>query len=185
MGSAVLTKEDLPHYTYDDYVKWEGRWEIINGIPYAMAPVPTIRHQEISSNINGQLYRLLKDCRNCTALLPVDWQISEDTVVQPDNLVVCEEVPDSRRLFIPPALIFEVLSQATEKKDRGLKFELYREAGVKYYGIVDPAARSADVFALQGGKYKKMKFYPDGKVVFDLGPCFIPFDFNEVLDIYE
>ena len=184
MPLAVLTKEDLPHYTYDDYVQWEGRWEIINGIPYAMAPAPGIKHQEISSNINGQLYRLLKDCRNCTALLPVDWQISEDTVVQPDNLVICDEIPDNRKLLMPPVLVFEVLSPATEKKDRGLKFELYRGAGVKYYCIVDPAGKSAAAYALRDGKYKKMEFYPEGKVVFDLGPCFIHFDFNEVLDIY-
>jgi len=185
MGSEVLTKEDLPHYTYDDYVQWEGRWEIINGIRYAMVPAPTIKHQQTSGNIAGQLYRLLKDCRNCTALLPVDWQISEDTVVQPDNLVVCDEVPDIQRLLIPPVLVFEVVAQATEKKDRVLKFELYREAAVKYYCIVDPAANSAEAFVLRGGKYKKMDFYPDGKVVFDLGPCFIPFDFHEVLENYE
>jgi hypothetical protein len=23
--------EDLSHYTYDDYVQWEGRWELICG----------------------------------------------------------------------------------------------------------------------------------------------------------
>ncbi len=24
----------LPHYTYEDYCHWEGRWELIDGIPY-------------------------------------------------------------------------------------------------------------------------------------------------------
>ena len=184
MGLAVLTKEDLPHYTYDDYIKWEGRWEIIKGIRCAMVPAATIKHQEISARINGQLYRLLQDCRRCTPLLPVDWQIGEDTVVQPDNLVVCEEIPADRKLSIPPVLVFEVISPETEKKDRDLKFDLYREAEVKYYCIVDPVGKSADVYALQGDKYKEMEFFPEGKVVFDLGPCFIHFDFNEVLDIY-
>jgi hypothetical protein len=27
MGVTALKREDLPHYTYDDYVQWEGRWE--------------------------------------------------------------------------------------------------------------------------------------------------------------
>lgn len=48
MGSAALALkiEDLPHYTYDDYAQWEGRWEIIEGVPYAMSPAPTIKHQQ-------------------------------------------------------------------------------------------------------------------------------------------
>jgi hypothetical protein len=34
MGLRALKMEDLPHYTYDDYAQWEGRWEIISGVPY-------------------------------------------------------------------------------------------------------------------------------------------------------
>lgn len=43
MRVSTLKIEDLPHYTYDDYVTWEGRWELIQGIPYAMTPAPVIR----------------------------------------------------------------------------------------------------------------------------------------------
>jgi len=32
--------EDLPHYTYDNYVQWEGRLELICGVPHAMSPSP-------------------------------------------------------------------------------------------------------------------------------------------------
>jgi hypothetical protein len=31
----------LPHYTYEDYCHWEGRWEVIDGISYAMIPAPS------------------------------------------------------------------------------------------------------------------------------------------------
>jgi hypothetical protein len=91
MSTAVLQMEDLPHYTYDDYIQWEGKWEIINGIPYSMVPAPVKKHQWISSEIVWQLKEQLKDCPKCEVLLPVDWPISEDTVVQPDLLVVCDE----------------------------------------------------------------------------------------------
>jgi hypothetical protein len=47
MGITALRIEDLPHYTYDDYVQWEGNWEIINGIPYAMSPAPSKKHQQL------------------------------------------------------------------------------------------------------------------------------------------
>jgi hypothetical protein len=30
----------LPHYTYRDYLHWEGKWEVIDGIPNAMSPAP-------------------------------------------------------------------------------------------------------------------------------------------------
>ena len=37
-------------YTYDDYVKWEGDWELIDGRPLAMAPAPveSIRVWQVS-----------------------------------------------------------------------------------------------------------------------------------------
>ena len=53
MVISALRIEDLPHYTYDDYVQWEGRWELINGIPYAMTPAPSVKHQLISQNIGA------------------------------------------------------------------------------------------------------------------------------------
>ena len=94
MGLPALKIEDLPHYNYYDYSKWEGKWELIKGIPYAMTPAPVIKHQRLNSKIDRYLGELLKKCEKCEALLPVDWVIEEDTVVQPDNLVVCSENKD-------------------------------------------------------------------------------------------
>ncbi|MBI4377702.1 MAG: hypothetical protein HY578_01250 [Nitrospinae bacterium] len=48
----------IPRYTYNDYVKWEGRWELIEGMAYAMVPSPTIGHQLIGKNILIQLVEL-------------------------------------------------------------------------------------------------------------------------------
>jgi hypothetical protein len=73
MGAKALRNEDLPQYTYEDYVQWEGRWELIQGIPYAMTPAPSIGHQVISSRINWQLRNLLQDCCRCEVLPPVSW----------------------------------------------------------------------------------------------------------------
>ncbi|MCP5054464.1 MAG: Uma2 family endonuclease, partial [bacterium] len=102
MSAVTLKSADLPHYTYDDYAQWEGRWELIRGIPYAMTPAPVIRHQEISVNIIWQLKERLKECNTCSVLLPVDWQVAEDTVVQPDVLVVCGENTGITKLEITP-----------------------------------------------------------------------------------
>ena len=36
MGAVKL--EDV-YYTYEDYRQWKGDWELIDGVPFAMAPV--------------------------------------------------------------------------------------------------------------------------------------------------
>ena len=178
MSAVALQMEDLPHYTYDDYIQWEGSWELIRGIPFAMTPAPAIKHQDICVEIVFQLKSLLIDCPKYKVLLPVDWQITEDTVVQPDVLVVCADPGDleGEKLEIPPVLVFEVLSPSTIRKDRILKYQLYEQAGVKYYCIVDPGTKSADVFALQKEKYHETGVFKDGKMHFDLGPCKIQLD---------
>ena len=51
----------LPYYTYDDYCNWEGRWELIDGIPFAMSPAPSLRHQWLSANIISELRTAIKN----------------------------------------------------------------------------------------------------------------------------
>ena len=69
-GGIMLAykNEYLPNYTYDDYKQWEGDWELIYGVPYAMSPAPNITHQEINLNIGYELKSKLKACKNCKAL---------------------------------------------------------------------------------------------------------------------
>jgi Uma2 family endonuclease len=186
MGLVALKNEDLPHYTYDDYVQWEGRWEIINGIPYAMYPAPSKKHQRVSLNIARQLESLLESnsCANCTTYLPIDWVIAEDIVVQPDVLVVCGDNPEETRLTITPVLVFEIVSPTTAQKDKVLKYRLYEHAGVKYYCIVDPVSKSAEIYSLDYNekKYREMEDFHEGKIIFDLGNegCRIAFDFSKI-----
>lgn len=171
--------EDLPHYTYDDYLQWEGCWELIHGIPYAMSPSPGILHQSISTNIAWQLKQQLMTCNECQALLPVDWKIDEDTTVQPDNLVVCGN-PTGNYLTEAPVLIFEILSHSTEKKDKITKFRLYEKEGVRYYIIIDPKEKLATIYHLNGGRYIKSMDATEESCDFDLGKCRIAFDFAKI-----
>ncbi|OGW00572.1 MAG: hypothetical protein A2889_07485 [Nitrospinae bacterium RIFCSPLOWO2_01_FULL_39_10] len=169
----------IPRYTYNDYVKWEGRWELIEGMPYAMTPSPVFKHQVVSNNINIQLSKLLEGCRKCKALLPLDWKIDDDTVLQPDNSVVCEEV-EGDYLIRPPIMIFEILSPATAFKDRNIKYKIYESQGVKYYIMVDIDAKVAEVFELINGSYKKLKDAQRNIIAFDLDNCRIDFDFGKI-----
>lgn len=180
MGLVARNEEYFPHYTYDDYCQWQGKWEIISGIAYAMTPAPSVVHQSVSQRIAGQLFQLLEECDRCHALLPVDWQVAEDTVVQPDHLVVCGETPRGIKLTVTPVLIFEILSDSTRKKDKNLKYQLYEAAGVLYYCLVDPAIRKAELYKLKDGRYESLGEFSNESIRLNLEQCEIFFDFKKI-----
>jgi len=179
---GALRLDEIPYYTYDDYKIWKGRWELIYGVAYAMSPAPMIKHQSISSKIARQLEEIFGDCKKCQALLPVDWKIAEDTIVQPDNLVICDEPTDKAYISKAPKIIFEVLSKSTAKKDLTTKFKLYEKEGVKYYITVNPDDEVAKVYELKDGIYIKMVDAVSDKVEFNLKECDeeLVFDFSKI-----
>jgi len=170
MGT-LRVKDIYPRYTYDDYIHWKDRWELIDGIPYAMSPAPILKHQSNTSKINYQLYDLFKDCDVCEVFQPVDWKIGEDTVVQPDNLVICHKQKNEKYLVKPPVIIFEVLSKSTAKKDMTIKFDLYELEGVKYYFVVEPNEEVVKAYELKDGKYVKMGNFSDEKIKLKVKKC--------------
>lgn len=60
------------------------------------------------------------------------------------------------------------------------KYQLYENAGVKYYCIVDPETDCAEIFVLQKEKYKKDKGGGADGIGLDLGPCQIKLDFKKI-----
>ncbi len=153
MSSAVKI---LPHYTYEEYCLWEGRWELIEGIPYAMSPAPSPRHQWISSNIKYELNDAIKKatCKKCKVYDFIDIKVSDDTVLQPDAVVVCKEI-NKPYLDFPAALVVEVLSPATAMKDRNNKFYIYQSYNIPYYLIIDVDKNLVEVYHLkESGRYE-------------------------------
>jgi Uma2 family endonuclease len=156
MSSAIKI---LPHYTYEEYCQWEGRWEIIEGIPYAMSPAPNPRHQWISSNIKYEIKDAIKKsgCKNCKVYDFIDIKVSEDTVLQPDAVVVCEEITKAF-LDFPAALVVEVLSPSTAMKDRNNKFTIYQSQKIPYFIIIDVEKDEIEIYHLkEDGKYQLEK----------------------------
>ncbi len=157
----------LPHYTYEDYLHWEGRWELIDGIPFAMSPSPNMKHQWIAANIMGELRNALKNaqCKNCKVYDFVDIKITENTIVQPDCSVICKPTKKNY-LDFPPSLVVEILSPSTALKDRHTKFSLYENFGIKYYLIVDEEKNEVEIYSLQNSKYKLQENPPEIPFVF-------------------
>jgi len=182
---AAIDYDAFRHYSYDDYKEWEGRWELIDGIPYAMAPAPYPEHQRIAFKIAKELDANL-ECSDkaCEVYLsPVDWKIDEATVVQPDVVIFYERSTGQYFSKTPP-LVVEVLSKATALKDLTTKKELYRRNGVKYYLIADPESRTAELYELDGENYRRIaRCNRESHCEFDLREsCRSAIDFARVFD---
>lgn len=109
------TARTLPNYTYLEYAKWDGRWEIIDGIPHAMTPMPSPRQQAISGHIHAAfLHSLMKStCSQYTVYQPIDVKINDHTVVNPDLLIACEPI-HGQYIDFAPDLVVEILSPSTD-----------------------------------------------------------------------
>jgi Uma2 family endonuclease len=135
------------------------RAEIIDGEIYMMAP-PTRFHQDISGELHGQLWAFLKGkpCKVYPApfgvrLFPKD-NLSDDTVVEPDIVVVCDHSKlDDRGCNGAPDLVIESVSPSNPQRDRIVKFRKYLAAGVREYWVVDPGQKTVEVHILNSGQY--------------------------------
>jgi Uma2 family endonuclease len=134
----------IPHYTLADFRMWEGRWELIDGLPIAMTPSPFGHHERIISRLSFeiQLQHRSGKCQ-CEVYTSLDWIISEDTIVRPDLMVICGEQP-KYHLEEAPALVVEVLSDSTKGRDLVVKRALYNENGVPHYLIIDPENKTIE-----------------------------------------
>ena len=161
--SDALKKE--VRYTYADYCSWpEGeRWELIDGVAYAMAPAPSQTHQTVFGVIFTQLHNYLKGkpCKVFSAPFDVRLNVNsaDDTVVQPDILVVCDESKlDGKGVVGAPNLVIEILSPSSMRHDFITKKMLYQRAGVREYWIVDPESKTVTANVLRSGRYMSLLY---------------------------
>ena len=145
----------IEYYSYNDYIQWEGNWELIYGYPLMMAPSPMITHQAIANMIAFELTHSIYECEECLILSEQDWKISDDTIVKPDVVLICNE-PHGAYITKPPKVVVEILSKSTARRDETTKFELYEREKVLYYVIVYPNDLKAKVYKLENNKYEKV-----------------------------
>ena len=172
----------LPHYTYNDYCLWEGNWELIDGIPYAMSPAPTMKHQLVNSNLISLFNVALKrGCGKCKVYMPIDWKVKEDTILQPDVSIVCGD-GNKKFLDYPPVLVAEILSPSTALKDRNLKKEIYASQAVKYYLILDPAFNKLEIYEYINGGYSPIAVSPTNFTFTFEADCTAEVNFEDIWD---
>jgi len=165
-GFTMSHPKDNEHYTYADYCSWDDgkRWELHEGIAYAMTG-PLTEHQRISLQLSLILGAFLRG-KSCTLFVaPYDVRLNpldgDDTVVQPDLLVVCDKSKITDKCCVGvPDFIIEIISPSTVRHDRLRKFNMYLKAGVREYWIIDPESKTAQVCELKDGQYI-MNVYDD------------------------
>jgi Uma2 family endonuclease len=172
---AIVTRlsdlDLIKEYTYSDYLLWQfkDRVELIKGYIRKMSPAPNTQHQRISQNISGRFYEIFKKqtCSLFTApfdvRLPLLSAKKNTTIVQPDICIICDENKlDKKGCNGAPDLIVEILSPKNSKHDLHTKFNLYQEAGVKEYWMVEPEERLVLVYTLLHNKYIGLKPFVEG-----------------------
>ncbi|MEK6747942.1 MAG: Uma2 family endonuclease [Pseudomonadota bacterium] len=162
----ALAHRDQHQHTYGEYRTWpeEARYELIDGLAYAMAPAPSIAHQDIVGEVFRQIANALENSRCRPFVAPVDVRLPKarekdeqiDTVVQPDILVVCDASKiDAKGVRGAPDWIIEVLSPATATHDHIAKRRIYERHGVREYWLVHPTDRMVTIYRLDNNSYGK------------------------------
>ena len=174
----------IEYYTYDDYKNWDGDWELIDGIAYAMAPSPMITHQAIAGGIIGELFTSTKECKKCLVVVEQDWKIDEVTVLKPDISLICDE-PNDAYITKVPLIVVEIVSKSTAKRDEKYKFEIYKDERVPYYVLVYPNELKAKIYKLEENRYIKQGDFSFEVYDFNELACKASIDFESVFEKFR
>ncbi len=141
--------------TYDDFVQFPDdgkRHEIIDG-EHHVTPSPNLRHQQLVGRLFFEIATYLKAHPRAgeVFLSPLDVVLSHRDVVEPDLLFVAGDqaaIMTEKNIQGPPALVVEVLSRSTRKRDAQTKRRLFERTGVREYWLVDPELDAVQIFRL-------------------------------------
>lgn len=153
-------------YSYADYLTWQfqEKLELIKGKIFKMSPAPSTNHQRISRKLTGFMIYAFKNHSCELFIAPFDVRLLDKkksaldkeihTVVQPDLCVICDEAKiDERGGIGAPDLVIEILSPGNSNKEMKYKFDLYQEAGVLEYWIVNPADKTFFIYVLKDNQF--------------------------------
>lgn len=131
-AAGPLTYDDLRGFPDSGH-----RFELIRGT-LIVTPGPAFGHQNAQTRLLFILDRLLP-AGVVVLPAPFDWRIADDTLFQPDLVVIPDDL-DIRvnKVTDPPTLAVEILSPSTKHYDRGLKMLAYAEFGLEHFWLVDP-----------------------------------------------
>jgi Uma2 family endonuclease len=164
MAAPVYYTADMVRALPDD----GNRYETVHG-ELLVTPAPRPLHQVVLERVRGAVWSYLAHYPVGMMLsAPADLSWAPDILVQPDLFVV--DLEEARTLdwahMKTLLLAVEVLSPSTARYDRFTKRRLYQEVGVAQYWIMDPQARSVEVWtpkdAFPGTEETRLIWRPAG-----------------------
>ena len=156
--------EALAHaniYTEEDYYNLPEnvRAELIDGQIYYMS-APSRIHQEILMFLSKTIANYIDSKKGPCKVYPAPFAVklfSDDdkNVVEPDISVICDpnKLTD-RGCTGAPDWIVEITSPSNSSHDYIRKLNLYADAGVREYWIVDPISKKIFVYHLEETDFK-------------------------------
>lgn len=148
-------------YTEEDYYNLpeDVRAELLNGQIYYMA-VPSRIHQKILNFLNTEINLYIRSKKGSCEVYPAPFAVKlsaddDKTIVEPDISVICDlDKLTDRGCTGAPDWIIEIISPNTSSHDYMRKLNLYMDAGVREYWIVDPLKASVYVYHLEETKFE-------------------------------
>ena len=166
--------ESLAHaniYTEDDYYNLPEnvRAELIDGQIYYMS-APSRIHQEILGFIFKKIAYYIDQKKGPCKVYPAPFAVKlffEDdrNVVEPDISVICDpnKLTD-RGCTGAPDWIVEIVSPSNSSHDYIRKLNLYADAGVREYWIVNPQKETIFVYHLEETKFEAAAYTFQDKI---------------------
>lgn len=163
---STMAEKSLENYSIADYLvidnQSDTKNEYFNGVIIGMAG-GTLNHGIIGNNINTAINNGLRaNEKKCTAINgDVKIYIEKaNSIVYPDGMVICGAIKTAeldQNSVTNPILIVEVLSQSTERNDRGSKFHKYCSLpSFREYVLIDQYQPVIDILYRSEEKYWKM-----------------------------
>ena len=161
----------LKTYTEEDYYNLpeDVRAELINGQIYYMS-APSRIHQEILAFIFKKIAYYIDQKRGDCKVYPAPFAVKlfEDdnkTIAEPDISIICglDKLTDQGCTGAPDWII-EIISPSTSSHDYIRKLNLYSDAGVKEYWIVDPDRNRIFVYFLENAKFEVATYTLQDKI---------------------
>jgi Uma2 family endonuclease len=147
-----------------------------------MAPLPTVRHQDISGNLYVLFREALKKagCK-CKVYMPIDYKVNDNTIVQPDLLITCRNISKQKFINEAPELVVEILSVSTAMKDLNSKFLIYQSQKIPYYLIIDPEKQKIEIHQYKEDNYQQVFSNNTGGYFFQISDtCFFQIGFDNI-----
>lgn len=157
-------------YTEADYYNMpeDVRAELIDGQIYYQA-APSRIHQKILSKLHQAIANYIDSKGGSCEVYPAPFAVklfdSKKTIVEPDISVICDsDKLTDKGCTGAPDWIIEIVSSGNSSHDYIRKLNLYADAGVREYWIVDSMKQTVLVYYLEETKFEVSSYTFQDKI---------------------